>query len=61
MPDKHACVQTAFMFMNPFQDVFIEKLVAKVNELKVGNGLEEGVDIGPLIDQSAVDKGTKAN
>ncbi|WP_407408626.1 NAD-dependent succinate-semialdehyde dehydrogenase [Peribacillus sp.] len=38
------------------QDVFIEKLVAKVNELKVGNGLEEGVDIGPLIDQSAVEK-----
>lgn len=30
--------------------------MAKVNELKVGNGLEEGVDIGPLIDQDAVDK-----
>lgn len=35
---------------------FIEKLVAKVKELKVGNGLEEGIDIGPLIDQQAVDK-----
>ncbi|MGE7877770.1 NAD-dependent succinate-semialdehyde dehydrogenase [Peribacillus muralis] len=38
------------------QDAFIEKLVAKVKELKVGNGLEDGVDIGPLIDQNAVDK-----
>lgn len=38
------------------QEAFIEKLVAKVKELKVGNGLEDGVDIGPLIDQNAVDK-----
>ncbi|MGE6377657.1 NAD-dependent succinate-semialdehyde dehydrogenase [Peribacillus muralis] len=38
------------------QYAFIEKLVAKVKELKVGNGLEDGVDIGPLIDQNAVDK-----
>ncbi|CAH0280026.1 Succinate-semialdehyde dehydrogenase [NADP(+)] [Peribacillus sp. Bi96] len=38
------------------QETFIEKLVAKVKELKVGNGLEDGVDIGPLIDQNAVDK-----
>ncbi len=37
-------------------DQFVEKLVAKVKELKVGNGLEEGVEIGPLIDQQAVDK-----
>lgn len=35
---------------------FIEKFVAKVKELKVGNGLEEGVEIGPLIDQPAVEK-----
>ena len=38
------------------QEAFIKKLVAKVKELKVGNGLEDGVDIGPLIDQNAVDK-----
>ncbi len=37
-------------------DDFIEKLVAKVGALKVGNGLEEGTDIGPLINQNAVDK-----
>lgn len=35
---------------------FVEKLVAKVKKLKIGNGLDEGVEIGPLIDQHAVDK-----
>lgn len=35
---------------------FTEKLVEKVKELKVGNGLEDGVDIGPLIDENAVEK-----
>lgn len=37
-------------------DVFIEKLTKQVRTLKVGNGLDEGVDIGPLINQDAVDK-----
>lgn len=37
-------------------DQFVDKLVAKVKELKVGNGLVEGVEIGPLIDLQAVDK-----
>jgi succinate-semialdehyde dehydrogenase / glutarate-semialdehyde dehydrogenase len=37
-------------------DSFTEKLVEKVKDLKVGNGLEEGVDIGPLIDENAVEK-----
>ncbi|WP_456272260.1 NAD-dependent succinate-semialdehyde dehydrogenase [Bacillus sp. AK031] len=35
---------------------FTEKLVERVKELKVGNGLEDGVDIGPLIDERAVEK-----
>ncbi|WP_175987761.1 NAD-dependent succinate-semialdehyde dehydrogenase [Bacillus sp. Marseille-Q1617] len=35
---------------------FTQRLVEKVKELKVGNGLEEGVDIGPLIDEDAVEK-----
>ncbi|PFA63205.1 succinate-semialdehyde dehydrogenase (NADP(+)) [Bacillus sp. AFS015802] len=37
-------------------DSFTEKLVEKVKDLKVGNGLEDGVDIGPLIDESAIEK-----
>jgi len=37
-------------------DAFAEKLVAAVKKLKVGNGLEPDVDLGPLIDQSALAK-----
>jgi succinate-semialdehyde dehydrogenase / glutarate-semialdehyde dehydrogenase len=35
---------------------FTQRLVKKVKELKVGNGLEEGVHIGPLIDEDAIEK-----
>ncbi|USX14586.1 NADP-dependent succinate-semialdehyde dehydrogenase [Oxalobacteraceae bacterium OTU3REALA1] len=35
---------------------FAEKLVAAVEKLKVGNGVEEGVTQGPLIDEKAVQK-----
>lgn len=37
-------------------DAFAEKLAARVGELKVGFGLDEGVTQGPLIDESAVEK-----
>jgi len=37
-------------------DKFIEKLTEAVKSLKVGNGLEEGVNQGPLISQDAVKK-----
>ncbi len=37
-------------------DAFSKKFIEAVEELKVGNGLEDGVDIGPLIDEAAVDK-----
>jgi succinate-semialdehyde dehydrogenase/glutarate-semialdehyde dehydrogenase len=37
-------------------DAFVEKLAAKVQALKVGNGTEAGVTTGPLIDESAVAK-----
>jgi succinate-semialdehyde dehydrogenase/glutarate-semialdehyde dehydrogenase len=35
---------------------FAEKLQKAVEALRVGNGLEEGITIGPLINQDAVDK-----
>ncbi|MDX2373129.1 NAD-dependent succinate-semialdehyde dehydrogenase [Psychrobacter sp. PP-21] len=38
------------------KDEFLEIFVKKVAALKVGNGLEEGVDIGPLINRKALDK-----
>lgn len=41
------------------QDVagkFTEILAARVSKLKVGNGLEDGVDVGPLIDRKGFEK-----
>ncbi|MET1250080.1 NAD-dependent succinate-semialdehyde dehydrogenase [Sporolactobacillus sp. STCC-11] len=35
---------------------FTEKLIAAVKKVKVGNGLEEGVDAGPLIREDAIGK-----
>jgi succinate-semialdehyde dehydrogenase/glutarate-semialdehyde dehydrogenase len=37
-------------------DAFAEKLAVAVAALKVGNGVEDGVTQGPLIDRAAVDK-----
>lgn len=37
-------------------EAFTQKLVAKVNALKVGSGTEAGVNQGPLIDAKAVEK-----
>src|SRR5690606_69639 len=51
------CVCTnRFYVHEKVYDAFAQKLVAAVEKLKVGNGLEEGVTQGPLIDQAAVDK-----
>ncbi len=37
-------------------DEFVEKFAAKVRLLKVGNGFEDGVAQGPLIEDAAIDK-----
>ncbi len=37
-------------------DEFAEKLASAVSEMKVGDGLEEGSEVGPLIDVAAVEK-----
>ncbi|UOQ44266.1 NAD-dependent succinate-semialdehyde dehydrogenase [Halobacillus salinarum] len=37
-------------------DAFVSKLKVKIEELQVGNGLEDNVDIGPLINQAGYDK-----
>ncbi len=36
-------------------DRFVEALVARTKKLKVGNGMEPGIDIGPAIDQAQLD------
>lgn len=35
---------------------FTERLVARARELKIGNGLDESIDVGPLINQAAREK-----
>ena len=37
-------------------DAFVARLVAEAAQLKVGNGLEPDTRVGPLIEQSAIDK-----
>ncbi|RGR83002.1 NAD-dependent succinate-semialdehyde dehydrogenase [Heyndrickxia coagulans] len=37
-------------------EAFTKKFTEKVKALRIGNGLEEGTDIGPLIDKNAVEK-----
>ncbi|WP_029655035.1 NAD-dependent succinate-semialdehyde dehydrogenase [Marinobacter daepoensis] len=51
------CVCTnRFLVQKGVYDAFLEKLTNRVRQLRVGNGLEEGVTIGPLINAAAVDK-----
>lgn len=38
------------------KDKFLDVFVQKVAELNVGNGMDEGVDIGPLINKKALEK-----
>jgi succinate-semialdehyde dehydrogenase / glutarate-semialdehyde dehydrogenase len=40
----------------PVYERFLEAFVAKARALKVGDGLEPGVDIGPLFDEAGVAK-----
>lgn len=49
------CTNRVFVQENIY-DEFSKKLVKAVGKLKVGNGLEDGVTIGPLIDKDAVKK-----
>lgn len=37
-------------------DEFVEKLTQAVSNLKVGDGLNDGIEQGPLINAGAIDK-----
>ncbi|WP_255611970.1 NAD-dependent succinate-semialdehyde dehydrogenase [Marinobacterium arenosum] len=51
------CVCTnRFIVQRGIYDAFVERLTEAVADLKVGNGLDEGVTQGPLINPAAVDK-----
>ncbi|MHA7817145.1 MAG: NAD-dependent succinate-semialdehyde dehydrogenase [Pseudohaliea sp.] len=50
------CVCTnRFLVQAGIHDAFVEKLVAATTDLAVGNGLEDGVAIGPLVNTRAVE------
>jgi succinate-semialdehyde dehydrogenase / glutarate-semialdehyde dehydrogenase len=49
------CANRIFV-QSSIYDAFADKLVAATKKLKVGDGFEEGVNLGPLIDRNAVDK-----
>ncbi|KCZ86720.1 succinate-semialdehyde dehydrogenase [Hyphomonas hirschiana VP5] len=44
-----------FLVQDSIYDAFAEKLQKAVSKLKVGNGMDEGVDQGPLINDDAVE------
>ncbi|PLS15966.1 succinate-semialdehyde dehydrogenase (NADP(+)) [Bacillus sp. M6-12] len=49
------CSNRVYVHESIYQD-FIDRLIPKVRELKVGNGLDEATDIGPLINEKGVEK-----
>lgn len=49
------CANRIFV-QDSIYDAFAKRFSARVDALTVGNGLEEGTDVGPLIDLDAVEK-----
>ncbi|WP_257669535.1 NAD-dependent succinate-semialdehyde dehydrogenase [Parapedobacter tibetensis] len=45
-----------FLVQDGIFDAFAKKLTTAVKKLNVGNGLDDGVQVGPLINQDGVDK-----
>ncbi|HEY8483190.1 MAG TPA: aldehyde dehydrogenase family protein [Longimicrobiales bacterium] len=51
------CTATSRLLLHEaIHDAFLERLVERTAQLRLGSGLEEGVDVGPLINQAALDK-----
>ncbi len=51
------CTATSRLLLHEdIHDEFLDRLVERTRELRLGNGLEEGTDVGPLINQQALDK-----
>ncbi len=51
------CICTNRLFVHDsVYDVFLEKFTNEVKKIKVGNGLDEGIVSGPLIDKSSLEK-----
>ena len=55
-----SCIAANRIYVHrPIYEKFVQAFVTKTKALKVGDGLESGVDIGPLIDAEAVKKATE--
>jgi len=51
------CISANRIFVqDEIYDAFVSRLVDAVSKLKVGNGLDAGTNVGPLIEEAAVDK-----
>ena len=56
MPGRPVSCANRIYVQSGIHDAFVAKLVEKTAALKVGNGLEAGVEQGPMIDADAVEK-----
>jgi succinate-semialdehyde dehydrogenase / glutarate-semialdehyde dehydrogenase len=51
------CVAANRIFVErSIRDRFAEKLIARLTKMRVGNGLDEGVSVGPLIERAGLEK-----
>jgi aldehyde dehydrogenase (NAD+) len=51
------CTATSRLILHhDIKTEFIDRLVARIEKIKIGDGLDESVEIGPLINQAARDK-----
>jgi aldehyde dehydrogenase (NAD+) len=54
------CTATSRLLLHDaVHDRFIDMLVERTKKLRLGNGLDAGTDVGPLINEQALDKVTK--
>jgi len=52
-----ACISpNRFYVHRSIYDAFLETLTARVSKMKAGSGFEEGVGIGPLVNEAAIEK-----
>ena len=55
-----ACTSANRLYVHEaVHDAFVEKFAARMNGLKLGNGLEDGVSVGPLVNAETRDKVTE--
>jgi alpha-ketoglutaric semialdehyde dehydrogenase len=50
------CTATSRLLLHEsIHDEFLDRLVARTRELRLGSGLEDGIDVGPLINEAALE------